>query len=95
MEICFSQILNLWYLEISVTIVLKQLNKSINFDLDQQHYSQNTRFPLPQHIDHWKIAQYWGLADRGVVDLDSDVNYLASRNIRESTTVPSQCEQLT
>ena len=36
-----------------------------------------------------------GSVDRGEVDIDSDVNCLASGNLWQYTTVPSHCEQLT
>ena len=78
----------------SVTTFSKHSRKSINFDYDQQHNSQNTELLLSQHIYHWKTEQYWGSADRGEVDLDSDVNRPASGNLRQYTTVPSKCEQL-
>ena len=41
------------------------------------------------------MEQYWGSDDCGEVDIDSDVNHLASGNLRQFTTVPSQCERLT
>ena len=76
----------------SVTFFLQQSNISINFDSGQQHNSQNTKFMLPRHSNHWNTEKYRGSADRGEVDLESDVNCLASGNIGKYTTVPSQCE---
>ena len=35
-----------------------------------------------------------GSADCGEVDLDSDINHLASGKLRKSTTVTSQCDIL-
>ena len=54
----------------------------------------DTQFPLPPHGEHWKTEKYWGSANRSEVDLDSDINCLASGKIRPFTTVPSQCEIL-
>ena len=70
------------------------VKKSINFDLDQQHNSQNTKFLLSQHRDNWKTEKCQGAANRGKVDLDSNVNRLASGNLRQYTNVPSQWEIL-
>ena len=52
---------------------------------------KETWLSLPQHSDHWKTEEYQGSAHRGEVDLDSDVNRLASDKLRQSTTVTSQC----
>ena len=70
---------------------LQKLNQScvyINRTI-QQHsiYITPTRQPL-------KDGAILGSAERGEVDIDSDVNCTASGNIRKSTTVPIQCEQL-
>ena len=73
---------------------LIQSKKSINFGYDQQHIAQNIKFLLPQHRGHWKTDKYLGSEDFDEVDLDSDVNSLASGNLSQSTTVLSQCEQL-
>ena len=54
----------------------------------------DTLLPLPQHIKHWKKDQYRGSVNCGEVDLDSVINCPASENIRQSTTVPSQCDRL-
>ena len=43
---------------------------------------------------HQKTEQYQGLENRGELDLNSDVNLPASEKLRQSTTVSSQCEQL-
>ena len=39
------------------------------------------------------MDNYRGSADRDEVNIDSDVNCLASGHIRQYTTVPSKCEQ--
>ena len=55
--------------------------------------SAYTKFLLPKPRNHWKTYHYRGSVNRGEVDIDSDVNCLDSGNRRQSTTVPSQCEQ--
>ena len=55
---------------------------------------EDTKLSLPQHSDHLKTEQYQDSADRGEVDLDSDVNRMVSDKLRQSTNVPSQCERL-
>ena len=40
------------------------------------------------------MDQYWDSEDRGDLDLDSDINRPALGKLRQSTTVPSQCERL-
>ena len=55
--------------------------------------SADTSFLLPQTSKQWNTENYWGSEDRGEVDIDSDVNHLASGNLRKSTTVPSQSEK--
>ena len=44
--------------------------------------------------DHWKTEYYWGLSDCCEIYLDSDLNFLASSNLWQYTTVPIQCEWL-
>ena len=54
----------------------------------------DTQITLPHT---WRPLKYGSLSrldDRGEVDIDSDINYLASGNLRQSTTVTSQCERL-
>ena len=41
----------------------------------------DTKLPLPQPREHWNTKQYWGSADCGEVDLDSEVNGLTSDKI--------------
>ena len=53
-----------------------------------------TQLPIPPHSDNCKTEQYRKSADRGEVNLESDVNIMALGNLRQSTTLPSQCEQL-
>ena len=35
---------------------------------------KDKKFQLTQHGEHLKTEQYWGSADHGEVDLESDVN---------------------
>ena len=42
---------------------------------------------------HWNMEHYWGLADHGEGDSDSDIYGLASVNLRQYTTVTNQCEK--
>ena len=56
----FSQISNQWYPEYFLSQFLEQSKKSIKFDLNQQKNSQNNKFLLPPHIDHWKTKKYRG-----------------------------------
>ena len=70
----------------SSTIFLDQSKKSINFDFDQQQKVQTPNSHYPNTAG--------GGSDRGEVDIDSDENLLASGKLRQSTTVPSQCERL-
>ena len=71
-----------------VTTVLKQSKNPINPDYEKQNNSKNTKFLLSQHSDHWKTEQYRGSEDRGEVNIDSDINWLDSVNLRKSTSVP-------
>ena len=81
------------YVVFSNIIVLQQSKKSINFDFWSTTTSADTKLLLTKPSDHWKMEHYWGSDDSGEVDLDSDVNHLASGNFRQYTTVPSHCEQ--
>ena len=74
---------------------LKQSNNSKKYIFRSTTAFADTKFPLPQHRYHWKTEKYWGSADCGEVYLDSNVNLLAAGKLRQSTTVPSQCEWLT
>ena len=53
----------------------------------------DTKLLLLQTRKHWKMDQYQGLVGCSEVDLESDLNHPASGNLRQFTTVPSQCEQ--
>ena len=53
-----------------------------------------TKFMLSKPSNHLNMEHYWGSAYCGEVDLDSEVNRLASVNLWQYTTVPSQCERL-
>ena len=45
---------------------------------------KDTRLSLPQHNNDWKTDQYWGSADHGELDLNSEVNRPASGKLRSS-----------
>ena len=76
----FLQNLNqflLWYLQ---TQFVLQINKSTTY-----------QFLSTQHRKHWKTEPYWGSADCGEGDHNSDINHLGSDNFRKCTTVTNQC----
>ena len=54
----------------------------------------DTHFILPSHDEHLNMEHYWGSVNCGEGDLDSDINRLASGDLRQYTTAPSQCEKL-
>ena len=56
--------------------------------------SAATKITVTQTELPLKDKEVLGSAYRGEVDLDSDVNHLASGNLRKYTTVTSQCERL-
>ena len=78
----------------SNTTFSKHSKKSISFNFDQHHNSQNAKFLLPQHSNHWMTKQYRESADHGKVDIDSDASSLDSGNLTQPTTIPIQCERL-
>ena len=79
----------LWYFQGGDFAAVKWFHK---FWFRSTTTSADTKFVLPKPSYYWKTDHYWGSADHGEVDLDSDVNRLASGNILQYTTVPSQCE---
>ena len=89
----FSLISNIVFVVISSTMFLQQSRKSINLDFDQQ---KKFRYQISITPTHWTLKDraILGSADSGEVDIDSDVNFLASGNLRQSTTAPSHCERL-
>ena len=54
--------------------------------------SAETKSRLPKPSDHWKMEHYVGSGNHGKVDLDSDVNRLATGNLWRYTTLTSHCE---
>ena len=90
----FSQISNIFFCDILEHKFLRQEKKSININFWSRETSADTQFMVPQHSDNWKTYQHQGSANCCEVDLDSDLNRLASGNLRQYTTVSSQCEQL-
>ena len=50
--------------------------------------------PVIKTRNHWHMDHCWWLVYRFEGDLDSDLNRLASGNLRQYATVPSQCDQL-
>ena len=54
--------------------------------------SVETKFLLPKPSDHWNTEHFGGSVNCGEVDLDSEINFLASGNIWNYTNVPSQCD---
>ena len=53
-----------------------------------------TPFLSTPHRKNWKADPYRGSTDRGEGDHDSDLNWLASDNIRQYTNVKNQCYRL-
>ena len=78
-----------WYFITQFLEVVKEFHK---FQFRSTTKFADTKLQLPQHSKHWKTEQYWGSDNCGKVDLDSDVNFLASVILQKPTTVPSQCE---
>ena len=92
----FSQILNiifLWYFQTFPFFVL--VKKIHNIRFWSTTTSAETKLLLPNNGDHWNMDHYWVSADRVEVDLESDLIHLASDNLWQYTTLPSQCERLT
>ena len=80
-----------WYFLTYFFEAVKELHK---FRFRSTTTFADTKIPLTQHIEHLNMDKYRGSDNRGEVDLDSDVNSLASGNIRQYNTVPGQCERL-
>ena len=78
----------------SKTTFLYQTNKSITFYFWLSTKSVETKFLLPKTNCRWKTDHFWGLAGRVKGYLDSYINRLASVNLCQYNTVPSQCERL-
>ena len=79
------------YFEHNLFAAVKEIHKLL---FQSTTKSAETKFLLPKPSNHWKTDHYWGSDDHGEVDIDSDLNRLASGNIMKYTTVPSQCEWL-
>ena len=65
----------------SNTTFLQQSKKSINFNFKSTITSAETKIPVTQTKLPLKDGALFGSADRDEVDLDSDVNQLASGNL--------------
>ena len=91
----FSQILNIFCCGIFKHIFFAAVKEIHRLWLWSTTTSVDTKSPLPQHRKNRNTDQYWGSEDRGEVDIDSDVNHLASSNIRQYNNVPSQCDIFT
>ena len=74
-------------------IISQQTKQSITFDFLASKQIAETKFLLPKPSNHWNTKHYWGLAYCFEEDLDSDLNRLALGDLRQYTTVPSQCGQ--
>ena len=79
---------SLWYFEHNFSSW--QRNPQLSNVGHQQHW-----FLLSKPSDHWNIEHYRGPADHGEGDSDLDINRLASGNLWQYTTLPSQFERLT
>ena len=93
--IFFSQISNLFFCDIfkhNCFAAVKEIHK-LQFWLTTT--SADIKLPLPKPSKYWKMDHYQDSADCGEVYLDSGVNILFSGNLRQSATVPSQCEWYT
>ena len=66
----------------------------IKFDLQYRSTPtlEATQFPLHKSSEHQTAEKYQGSTNRGDIDIKSYVNRLATGQIRQSTTVYSQCE---
>ena len=75
---------------------LKKLKNYINFDFQYRSTLtlEVTQFTLHKINKHQTVEKYQGSADSGELDLESDVNRLASKKLWKSTTISSQCKQL-
>ena len=60
--------------------------------LYQRHHSTTLNSCYHNTSTAERQSNIMGSEDRSEVDLDSDVNRLASGNLRQSNTVPSKCE---
>ena len=89
-----SQILNLFIcgiFEHKVFAGIKQIHYLRFLIISNKCRNQVT---VIRKINHWKREQYQGWYNFCERDVDSDLNPLASDNIWQYTTVPSQCERL-
>ena len=90
----FSQALNLYICGISehnFFETVRDIHKLCFLSTTTHAYN---KLRLPRPIDYWKTEHYQMLSDCGEVDLDSDVNHLASGNLRQYTTLPSKFDKL-
>ena len=89
----FSQIPNLFFCGISEQFFFAAVKEIHKLWFWSTTTSADTIFLIPKPSYHWNKEDYWGSADLSEVDLESDINFLASGNLRKYTSVPSQCEQ--
>ena len=90
----FSQTLNIFICGIFKHNLCAAAKKFISFDIWSSTTSAETKSLLPKPSAHWNTEHYCGWADNDDVDLESDINRLASGNLQWYTTIPSQYEQL-
>ena len=86
--------LNQWFLVISSHNILKQSKNEKKIDLLYQCTPtlEVTQFHLHKSSKHQPMEQYQWSADCSEIDLKSDVNWLASGELQQSTNVYSQWE---
>ena len=89
----FSPILNQWFLGIFCHNVLKQWKNYIKFDFQYQSTPrlEVAHLPLHQSSKHLTSEKYQGSADRGNLDLKSEVNRPSSSKLQQWATIYSQC----
>ena len=92
----FSQISNSWFIGILCQNVSKQLKNHINFNF--QYWSTKkfevTQLPLHKEESTKQRINIMGQPIVANLNLKSDVDRPASGKLGQSTTVPSQCDQL-
>ena len=80
----------LWYFWTQFFETVKDIHK---LPFQSTTTSADTKFKLPQHSDNLETDGYHGSTDCYEVDLELYINRLDSGNPRQSTTIPSQCDQ--
>ena len=90
----FSQIPNLLFCNIFKHKFFAAVQEIHKLQFWSTITNADTKFLSTKTIDHWKMEHYRGSANCGEVDLDSEVNFLDSDNLRQCTTVPCQYGRL-